>query len=212
MIVHFSGMYNEMKNRRMKKIEEIKEIWKDIHIDGFEGLYQASNLGNIKTLQRTIWTTAGGNGHWMTYPEKIMKPALTGTYIKYKYVVFANNKYRRKYLVHRLVYETFKGKIPEGYTIDHIDADSMNNNIDNLQCVTKQQNNSKANNYGKKNTKKSYLVTDTETGEEKIFATAVEASKYLGVSPAHIRTTARGKSTTNLIGSRYKVETISKIA
>ena len=194
-------------------IEEVKEIWKDIHIDGFEGLYQASNLGNIKTLQRTIWIEQGKReGHWMTYPEKVMKPALTGTYIKYKYVVFANNKYRRKYLVHRLVYEAFKGKIPEGYTIDHIDADSMNNNIDNLQCVTKQQNNSKANNYGKKNTKKSYLVTDTETGEEKRFVTAVEASKYLGVSPAHIRTTARGKSTTNLIGSRYKVETISKIA
>ena len=39
----------------------------------------------------------------MTYPEKVMKPALTGTYIKYKYDVIANNKYRRKYLVHRLV-------------------------------------------------------------------------------------------------------------
>lgn len=167
-------------------------------------------MGNIKTLQRTIWTTAGGNGHWMTYPEKIMKPALTGTYIKYKYVVFSNNKHRKKFLVHRLIYETFKGKIPDGYTIDHIDSNSLNNNINNLQCVTKQQNNSKANGHVKR-IPKSYLVIDTKTGEEKEFVSANEASEFLKVSSAHVRTTARGKSTTNLISGRYKVKTISRI-
>ena len=41
---------------------------------------------------------------------------------------------------------------------------------------------------------------------------AEEAAEFLGVSSAHVRTTARGKTTTNLIGGRYKVETIPLIA
>ena len=44
----------------MIKIEETKEIWKDIVVEGFEGLYQASNLGNIKSLQIIYCTPAHG--------------------------------------------------------------------------------------------------------------------------------------------------------
>ena len=196
--------------RRYKTIEEIKEIWKDIIIEGFEGLYQASNLGNIKSLQRTYWTPAHG-GHYKTDPERLLKPSLVGTFTKYKYVVFANNNYRKKFLVHRLVYEAFNGKIPEGYTIDHIDQNPQNNNIDNLQCITKQENIKKSNNHSSRPAK-SYLVIDSKTGEEKKFVNAEEAAEFLGVSSAHVRTTARGKTTTNLIGGRYKVETIPLIA
>ena len=196
--------------RRYKTIEETKEIWKDIIIEGFEGLYQASNLGNIKSLQRTYWTSAHG-GHYKTDPERLLKPSLVGTFTKYKYVVFANNNYRKKFLVHRLIYEAFNGKIPEGYTIDHIDQNPLNNNIDNLQCITKQENIRKSNNHSTR-PQKSYLVIDTETGQEQKFINAEDASKFLGVSSAHVRTTARGKATTNLIGGRYKVKTIPLIA
>lgn len=195
--------------RRYKTIEETKEIWKDIIIEGFEGLYQASNLGNIKSLQRTYWTPAHG-GHYKTDPERLLKPSLVGTFTKYKYVVFANNNYRKKFLVHRLVYEAFNGKIPEGYTIDHIDQNPQNNNIDNLQCITKQENIKKSNNHSAR-PQKSYLVIDTETGQEQKFVNAEAASEFLGVSSAHVRTTARGKATTNLIGGRYKVKTIPLI-
>ena len=144
-------------------------------------------------------------------PEKLLKPSLVGTFTKYKYVVFANNNYRKKFLVHRLVYEAFNGKIPEGYTIDHIDQNPLNNNIDNLQCITKQENIQKAENHTARYPK-SYLVTDTETGQELKFVNAEAASQFLDVSSAHVRTTARGKSTTNLIKGRYKVETIPLIA
>ena len=198
------------RKRRYKTIEETKEIWKDIIVEGFEGLYQASNLGNIKSLQRTYWTPAHG-GHYKTDPERLLKPSLVGTFTKYKYVVFANNNYRKKFLVHRLVYEAFNGKIPEGYTIDHIDQNPQNNNIDNLQCITKQENIKKSNNHSSRPAK-SYLVIDSKTGEEKKFVNAEEAAEFLGVSSAHVRTTARGKTTTNLIGGRYKVETIPLIA
>ena len=161
-------------------------------------------------MQRTYWTPAHG-GHYKTDPEKLLKPSLVGTYVKYKYVVFANNKRRKKFLVHRLIYEAFNGEIPEGYTIDHIDQNPLNNCIDNLQCVTKQTNILKSNNHSSRPAK-SYLVIDSETGEEKKFVNAEEAAEFLGVSSAHVRTTARGKTTTNLIGGRYKVETIPLIA
>ena len=42
--------------------------------------------------------------------------------------------------VHRLVWETFKGKIPEGKEIDHIDGDTSNNSVDNLQILTPREN------------------------------------------------------------------------
>lgn len=42
--------------------------------------------------------------------------------------------------IHRLVWETFKGEIPEGKEIDHIDNDTRNNHIDNLQLVTRRSN------------------------------------------------------------------------
>ena len=46
----------------------MKEIWRDI--PGFEGLYQASNLGEIKSLEKEVW-----NAHQMiARPEKILKP------------------------------------------------------------------------------------------------------------------------------------------
>ena len=162
-------------------------------------------------MQRLVWTTAHDGGHYKNMPEKLLKPSLVGTFTKYKYVVFANNNHRKKFLVHRLVYEAFNGKIPEGYTIDHIDQNPLNNNIENLQCITKQENIQKAENHTARYPK-SYLVTDTETGQELKFVNAEAASQFLDVSSAHVRTTARGKSTTNLIKGRYKVETIPLIA
>jgi hypothetical protein len=42
--------------------------------------------------------------------------------------------------VHKLVYETFKGEIPEGMEIDHIDRNKRNNNPDNLRAVTHKEN------------------------------------------------------------------------
>lgn len=56
-----------------------------------------------------------------------------------------NNQHIRKYCrVHRLVYETLIGDIPKGLTIDHIDANTQNNSIENLQILTREDNTRKA--------------------------------------------------------------------
>lgn len=51
-----------------------------------------------------------------------------------------NNGKRTYYLVHRAVYETFNGEIPEGKVINHIDGDKQNNWVSNLECVTAKEN------------------------------------------------------------------------
>ena len=53
---------------------------------------------------------------------------------------FITCKGQNKVSVHRLVYEAFKGEIPEGMEIDHIDRNKRNNNPDNLRVVTHKEN------------------------------------------------------------------------
>lgn len=68
--------------------------------------------------------------------------------------------------IHRLVYESFKGEIPEGLEIDHIDRNKRNNNPDNLRVVTRIENNRNRNRnpsskFGKK-FKEHFGITSTD--------------------------------------------------
>ena len=97
------------------------EIWKDI--PGYEGLYQASTSGEIKSLFRynkILKQTVGKNG--------------------YKAVELFKNKKGKRFSVHRLIALTF---IPNPYNkpqINHIDENKVNNNIENLEWVTAEEN------------------------------------------------------------------------
>ena len=85
------------------------EIWKDI--PEFEGLYQASNLGRIKSLERI--DVLGRR-----LKEKILKPQINRT--GYYQVGLWKNSNEKFYLVHRLVWIAFNGQIPEGLQVKHI--------------------------------------------------------------------------------------------
>ena len=109
------------------------EIWKDI--PEYEGLYQASNLGRIKSLKRF---RKGKNGCLISVKEKILKPQInrTGYYI----IELCKQSIKKKYQVHRLIYEVFNGQIPEGYEINHLDERPVNNRLENLNLVTHKEN------------------------------------------------------------------------
>ncbi len=100
-----------------------KEIWKDIK--GYEGFYQVSNLGRVRSLPRP--QTKGG----------ILKPNIRNGY---EAVILCVEGNIRNISVHRLVAKAFIEN-PKGYKIvNHIDENKLNNNASNLEWCTQSQN------------------------------------------------------------------------
>lgn len=109
----------------MKEIE----IWKDI--PNYEGIYQASNLGRIKSLERI-----DVRGHRVK--EKILKPS-RDRYGYYQVVLCKNSKLKA-YRVHRLVWSAFNGQIPENMQVNHINEIKSDNRLENLNLMTCKEN------------------------------------------------------------------------
>lgn len=108
-------------------------FWTDIK--GYKGLYKISKDGQIKTIAHIIKSKDGNIYH---YKEKILKNRLN----KYGYVRVAltkNNK-TKYFVVHRLVWESFVGKIPKNKEINHIDGYRDNNNLANLELCSHKDN------------------------------------------------------------------------
>ena len=100
------------------------EVWKDI--PDYEGLYQVSNLGRIKSLNFN-----------KTGKEKIMKPR-TGN--RYYMTALWKNGIRKDYLLHRIVAETFIPNPENKPFINHKDENCFNNSINNLMWCTHKEN------------------------------------------------------------------------
>ena len=109
-----------------------KEIWKDIK--GYEGLYQISNKGNIKSLSRITGIKKYGIHR---LKEKILKPIKCGKY--YQIYLCKNNKAKAFY-VHRLVGENFIDNSNCYTDINHKDGNTHNNNVENLEWCTRSYN------------------------------------------------------------------------
>ena len=78
-------------------------------------------------------------------PPKFLKYGLCGGGRKYYSVICSLGTKKIPKTVHKLVYETFKGDVPSDMTIDHIDGNTFNNNVDNLQLLSAAENTRKAN-------------------------------------------------------------------
>lgn len=116
------------------------EIWKPII--GFEGLYEVSNYGNIKSLEKIRKMP---NGNTRVYSEKILKQYNNNRgRLGYKMVYF--HYLGKKYVkyVHRLVAIHFVENINNYNIINHIDGNSLNNIATNLEWCTLEQNNNHA--------------------------------------------------------------------
>ena len=118
-----------------------EEIWKDV--PNYEGLYQVSNLGSVKSLQRKIFDKKG-NLHYIK-KEKILSLINNGN--DYFFNSLSKEYKIKKYFTHQLVAMAFLNHVPNRYkfVVDHIDGNPKNNNLNNLQVVTQSVNIIKAN-------------------------------------------------------------------
>lgn len=109
------------------------EIWKDI--EDYEGLYQVSNLGRIKALEK-IRFFGKYSKNKRVYPEKILKVTYNKKKDGYYIVTLSKNGIPKSYTVHRLVLKAFSENIDNLPYINHIDGNKRNNNLCNLEWCT----------------------------------------------------------------------------
>lgn len=110
----------------------MREIWKDIK--GYEGLYQVSNLGRIKSLKRKCKS----KHEKRTVKEKIRKLAINRQ--GYYTVVLSKKGNNTSFRVNRLVAETFISNKKTKVYVNHINCDKLDNNVDNLEWCTAREN------------------------------------------------------------------------
>ena len=110
----------------------MEEIWKDIK--GFEGRYQVSNLGNVRSLGRRVRC---GRNATREIKGRVLKPAGSK---KDPHLTVTLGHGARGSLVHQLVARVFLGPCPPGQEVRHLDGNPLNNRLDNLAYGTRAEN------------------------------------------------------------------------
>lgn len=157
------------------------EEWRSI--PGYEGIYEASNLGRIKSVAGKRTINARCNRTWK---ERIMKLHLTKRSKGYNAMVtlWKDGKHKQL-LVARLVAMTWCEGYKEDLTVNHIDGNPLNNKVENLEWVTLSDNLKHAHRTGlNPGSKKVTLVG--KDGNRHEFYSMSEASRFLGRKPGYL--------------------------
>ena len=154
----------------------MEEIWKDI--PGYEGIYQASSFGRIKSVKgKTTYSKMHGKRVWK---ERILKPKACADYnlCGYRVSLWKDNKHK-DFLVARLVCTTFhENLIDTKMTVNHKDGNRLNNNSENLEWLSLGDNIRHGFEHGLYKQDKT-IFTSVSTGEKFEFRSKSEASKFL---------------------------------
>lgn len=120
----------------MKPLIDAEELWRDVPT--YEGLYQISNLGRVRSLPREEMLEGR---HPSPVKRKRGGRILVLRDGLYKTVVLYKNGRGRQFSVHRLVALTFIGHPPDSRSeVNHIDEDRHNNCVSNLEWTSRQGN------------------------------------------------------------------------
>jgi len=146
------------------------EVWKDI--PEYEGLYQVSNLGNVKSLDRVSSKGRKVKG-------KVLKGAICGSPY-FRVGLYKDNKMKLKN-IHQLVAIAFLKHTPCGHklVVNHIDINPKNNNLYNLEVITQRENSNKK--HIKSSSKYVGVCWDKNRQKWKSAITIDGKTKYLGV-------------------------------
>lgn len=110
-----------------------KEVWKPVR--GYEGLYEVSNEGRVRSINRNVKRK---DGRSIFYKGVILKSQETNR--GYLSVGLSKKGKSKHKTVHRIVTDTFYGPCPDGLEVCHIDGDKKNNKLSNLKYDTPEQN------------------------------------------------------------------------
>ena len=179
----------------------MEEVWK--YIDGYEGYYQVSNLGNIKSVDRVIKYKSDGQRLYkgINFKQEITKDG-------YRRVVLMKEGVKQRYMIHRLVAQAFIENIENKPYINHIDGDKGNNVVSNLEWCTNSENVLHADSIGLRSMSNhqpsnSKCILCVEKGME--FKSISKALKWLGVTNNSISTITRAiKNNRKAFGYTWK--------
>lgn len=179
-----------------------QEVWRDVV--GYEGLYEVSNLGNVRGVARThLRYDRHGNAYEVHVPARyLVKKDNSNGY--YRVSLSRDNRVRR-FLVHRLVAMAFVENPDNLPVIDHIDGDRHNNDASNLRWCTQGDNLHYSYQNGRETvftrayvrkhqaraTSRPVIRSD---GEE--FPSVVAASRALGLSESAVSQVVNGRAKT----------------
>jgi hypothetical protein len=160
------------------------EEWKDIK--EYEGLYQVSSYGKVRSLPKE-WVI--GKGGIKKHDGMILKPGIQT--MGYYYVNLYKNKKIKFIAVHRLVAKAFIQNDDNNLVVNHIDGNKINNNSNNLEWISQKANiehaldNNLTNNKGEKNGKSK--LTEKEVLEIRSLKLSYgKLAKLYNVSPGTI--------------------------
>lgn len=160
------------------------EIWRDI--PNYEGLYQVSDLGRIKSLPKK-------RSGKFDNSELILKSINKDGYIV---VNLWKNKKKKTLRVHRLVAKSFIPNPKNLKIINHIDGNRSNNSVNNLEWCTYSRNTQHAYDIGLNKHTKNIIQYDLQNKFIKKWGKIKEASLKLQINDAHIIDCCKGRRKT----------------
>lgn len=188
------------------------ELWKDVQ--GYEGLYQVSNMGNVRSVDHEVEVTRNGITFVVPKKGKVLSP----TRRQHGYVgvmLYGKGGHATRgfktFSVHRLVAEAFVEN-PNGYDeVNHLDECKTNNRADNLEWCDRKYNT----NYGTTQSRRAEKITndprrakqvvqlDLDGNEIQTWPSLGEIRRQLGFAPSNICRATRGDYS-HAYGYRWK--------
>jgi len=166
-----------------------QEEWRDIK--GYEGLYQVSNMGQVKSLERIFIDKIGHRQH---IKERILK-SRSNVYGYLQVTLYDSSGKRKTFRVHRLVCEAFHENPKNKPCVNHIDENKVNNTASNLEWCTYAENINHGTRTARMAKAQSKAVGQyTKDGElVKVWQSTHEVERQLGFAQGNITRAANGK-------------------
>ena len=164
------------------------EIWKDVK--GFEDLYQISNFGRVASKDRICYN---GTGYFLKI-GKVLKQNLAGA--GYPFLGLHKDLKVKQCNVHRLVAEHFIPNLENKETVNHIDGNKLNNNVSNLEWLSRKENSQHAVDTGLINSRKKVIQLYPNGDFISEYESATQAENITGISKRQISCACNGRQKT----------------